>query len=129
MKARIEAQIAAATDDLHNLEIEKARMEARLETLREMLDLWPDHPQPKRRNGNRGRMVKDEWRHVLWMMMDRHPGGARYDDLFALTQEVGIAPKQKANLRGHMGNYKAAGYVASPSPGLFLSPKRAQAWL
>ena len=120
MKAKIEAEIAAATNDLHNLEIEKAKVEARLQTLQEMLELWPDDPPARRRNGNRGRMVKDEWRQVLWMMMKRYPEGASYDDLFEMTQVVGIAPKQKANLRGHMGNYKAAGYVESPSPGIFV---------
>lgn len=120
MKAKIEAEIAAATNDLHNLEIKKAKVEARLQTLREMLELWPDDPPARRRNGNRGRMVKDEWRQVLWMMMKRYPEGASYDDLFEMTQAVGIAPKQKANLRGHMGNYKAAGYVESPSAGIFV---------
>lgn len=120
MKAKIEAEIATATNDLHNLEIEKAKVEGRLQTLREMLELCPDDPPARRRNGNRGRMVKEEWRQVLWMMMDRYPEGASYDDLFEMTQMVGIAPKQKANLRGHMGNYKAAGYVESPSPGLFV---------
>ena len=119
MKEKIQAQIDAATEKLHDLEIAKAKVEARLETLREMLDIWPDNPPTKRRNGTRNRTLKDEWRHVLWMMMKHYPDGANYDELHALTQTAGISI-QKANLRGHMGNYKAAEYVDSPRPGLFV---------
>lgn len=119
MKEKIQAEIAAATKKLHDLEIAKAKVEARLETLREMLDIWPDNPLTKRRSGARNRTLKDEWRHVLWMMMKHYADGANYDELHALTQAAGISI-QKANLRGHMGNYKAAEYVESPRPGLFV---------
>ena len=117
MRKQIEAQIDSAVEQLHALEIEKAKLDTRLETLREMLELAPDDEAPKR--AVRRRSLSPQWQGVLFYMQEEHPEGASYDDIHRITQRVGIDMK-KGNLRGHMGNYKASGYVRAVSPGTFV---------
>lgn len=117
MKKQIQEQIDSAVEQLHALEIEKAKLDTRLETLREMLDLAPDDDTPKRTT--RRRSLSPQWQGVLYFMQEDHPDGASYDDIHQITERVGIDMK-KANLRGHMGNYKASGYVKAVSPGTFV---------
>ena len=117
MKKQIQVQIDSALAKLHALEIEKAKLDTRLETLREMLDLAPDDDAPKK--ASRRRSLSPQWQGVLYFMQEDHPEGASYDEIHRITERVGIEMK-KANLRGHMGNYKASGYVKAVAPGTFV---------
>jgi len=117
MRKQIQEQIDSAVEQLHALEIEKAKLDTRLETLREMLDLAPDDDAPKK--SPRRRSLSPQWQGVLYFMQEDHPEGASYDEIHHITERVGIDMK-KANLRGHMGNYKASGYVKAVSPGTFV---------
>jgi hypothetical protein len=127
MKVKIQAQIDSAMAELRDVEkqmqrlaLTQARLNERVSTLKDVLAEIPDDPQPARRRRNaRGRTLKTEWRHVLWMMMQEAPDGADYDTLHDMARRAGLGIK-KENLRGHMGNYKSAGYVDAPSPGKFI---------
>lgn len=117
MKKVIQTQIDSAIEQLHALEIERAKLGARIETLQEMLELAPDDDAPKK--ATRRRSLSPQWQGVLFYMQEEHPDGASYDDIHRITERVGIDMK-KANLRGHMGNYKSSGYVKATSPGVFV---------
>lgn len=117
MRKQIQNQIDSALEHLRALEIERAKLDTRLETLREMLALAPDEDAPKK--SVRRRSLSPQWQGVLYFMQEDHPDGASYDDIHSITERVGIDMK-KANLRGHMGNYKASGYVKAVSPGNFV---------
>lgn len=117
MKKQIQEQIDSAIEQLHALEIERAKLGARIETLQEMLELAPDDDAPKK--ATRRRSLSPQWQGVLFYMQEEHPDGASYDEIHSITERVGIDMK-KANLRGHMGNYKASGYVKAVSPGVFI---------
>lgn len=127
MRAKIQAQIDSALAELREVEsqardlaILQARLHERVDTLRGVLSQVPDDLHaPKRKRGTRGRTLKNEWRHVLWLMTREAPEGADYDTLHEMTLRAGLSIK-KENLRGHMGNYKTAGYVEPTSPGVFV---------
>ena len=118
MRQEILKQIESWKSELYALEIEKARIEAKLETLAEMLALAPEDAKVKRKR-TRTRSLSVAWSNVLYYMMTDLPQGATYDQIHKITTHLGIEIA-KENLRGHMGNYKTAGYVTSPEAGVFL---------
>lgn len=117
MRKYLETQIDSARSDIQSLEIELAKLQARLETLLETLDQAPDEDGPKKKT--RRRSLSPQWRAVLYFMLRDYHDGASYDDIHEITTRVGIDMK-KENLRGHMGNYKTSGHVVSPRPGVFV---------
>lgn len=118
MREKIEAQIDSARLQLQEAELVHVRLKSRLETLEEMLAMLP-REQKVRRATTGGRSLSEPWKSVISSMASLHPDGADYEEIFALTQDEGIGLR-KENLRGHMGNYKAAGYVDAIRPGLFV---------
>lgn len=117
MREQIQQQIDSAREELHDLEIQRARIDERIKTLEEMLLLTPDEV-PKRR-ATRKRALSDHWQNVLYLMLTEKPDGASYDEIYNMVERVGISMK-KSNLRGHMGNYKASGYVKAVRDGVFV---------
>lgn len=117
MRDKIQIQIDSAKAQIHALEIERAKLDTRLETLEEMLALAPDEGKPQKKT--RKRSLSDNWQHVLYLMSQEKPEGASYDDIYEMIERVGFDMK-KSNLRGHMGGYKATGYVNAVSDGVFV---------
>jgi len=117
MKDKIQIQIDSAKEQIHALEIARAKLDTRLETLEEMLALAPDDDKPQKKT--RKRSLSDNWQHVLYLMAHEKPEGASYDDIYEMIERVGFDMK-KSNLRGHMGGYKANGYVSAVSDGVFV---------
>ena len=117
MRKQIQIQIDSAREKIHALEIERAKLDTRLETLLEMLDMAP--PEEGRPKKTRRRSLSEHWQNVLYLMATEKPEGASYDDIYDIINRVGFNMK-KANLRGHMGGYKSSGYVSAVSDGVFV---------
>lgn len=121
MREEIKEQLRVAREKLREVELEFARLSARVLTLEEMLALTVEEnvPTKKRRPLTRGRTLSEPWRYVLYYMTKEDDGaGVGYDDIERLTKKFGIET-QKDNLRGQMASYKNSGYVTSPRPGRF----------
>lgn len=117
MREKIQLEIDSAREKLHALDIERAKIDTRLETLLEMLDLAPPEISPAKKT--RKRSLSDNWQNVLYLMAKERPEGASYDEIYEMIERVGFDMK-KSNLRGHMGGYKSSGYVSAVSDGVFV---------
>lgn len=117
MRDKIQIQIDSAKQQIHALEIERAKLDTRLETLEEMLALAPDEDKPQKKT--RKRSLSENWQNVLYLMSDEKPEGASYEEIYEMIERVGFEMK-KSNLRGHMGGYKSNGYVSAVSDGVFV---------
>ena len=117
----IEDRMQELHELLRGLEIEHASVTSRIETLRETLDYLPESElKTRKRAPVSGRPLSDEWRHVLWLMKTEDgQNGSTYDDIVAYAERSGVTVR-KETLRGQMANYRQAGYVISPTPGVFL---------
>lgn len=117
MREKIQAEIDSARLQMQSLDLERAKIASRIETLEEMLDFAPAESAPTKRT--RKRSLSDNWQNVLYLMAAEKPEGASYDDIYGFIERVGFDMK-KANLRGHMGGYKSSGYVSAVSDGVFV---------
>lgn len=117
MREKIQLEIDSAREKIHALDIERAKLDTRLETLLEMLELAPSESKPQKKT--RKRSLSEHWQNVLYLMSTERPEGASYDEIYEMIERVGFDMK-KSNLRGHIGGYKSSGYVSAISDGVFV---------